>query len=135
MPSVPPRESERLSDFNPSEFLVAHEQHESKISDLTERTLKLEKSFATPQAVAAFFDECAKDSRNFENVFAKMFVRFLDENPDVREAIRKRMAEVDRNFFFKTFKRIWLPVYSALLIIGTIVVKELVQWILKLIPK
>jgi len=134
MPNVP-RGSERLSDFNPSEFLVAHEQHETKISDLNERTMKLEKSFATPQAVAAFFDECAKDSRNFENVFAKMFVRFLDENPDVREAIRKRMAEVDRNFFLKTFKRIWLPVYSALLIVGTIVVKELVQWILKLIPK
>ncbi|MEA3187628.1 MAG: hypothetical protein QOD99_1458 [Chthoniobacter sp.] len=123
-----------VSDFDTSQLLATHEQHEKNISDLTERTVKLEKSLATPQAVAGFFEECAKDSRNFDNVFAKMFCRFLDENQDVKDAVRKRMAEVDRNFFYKTFKRIWLPLYSGLLIIATILAKEIVHWLVSFIP-
>src|SRR3954453_11257820 len=99
----PSRRADRISDFDPSELLATHEQHEKTISDLAERLVKVESNLSTPQSVAVFFQECAKDSRNFENVFAKMFCRFLDENQEVKDALRKRMAEVDRHFFFKTF--------------------------------
>src|SRR5438477_12994273 len=107
--AIPPsRRTDRISDFDPSQLLATHEQHHKNITDLTERVAKLEQNFSSPQAVAAFFQECAKDSRKFDKIFADMFCRFLDENPDVKEAVRKRMAQVDRNFFFKGFKRSWL---------------------------
>jgi hypothetical protein len=128
--ATPAKIREKISDFDPAELLSSHEQHESKISDLTDRVSKLEKHFATPQAAAEFIEDCAKDSRNFDGVFAKMFVRFLDESTEVREAIQKRMNEADRNFFFKTFRRTWFAIYSILLIVGTVLVKALVQWLL-----
>lgn len=69
-----------------------------------------------------------------EGVFAQMFCRFLKENQEVREAMVNRMQEIDRNFFYKAFKRLWLPIYSVSLIIGAIVMKEVVQWAISLIP-
>jgi hypothetical protein len=131
--AISPR-SPRISDFDPSEFLAGHEQHERTISELTERTFKLEQNFATPQAVASFFQECAKDSRNLENVFAQMFCRFLDDNSDVKDAIQKRISDADRNFFFKTLKRFGLASYSLFLVILGAAGKELVQWLLSIFP-
>jgi predicted component of viral defense system (DUF524 family) len=128
-----PRRIEKISDFDPSELLATHEQHEKNITDLTERLAKIEGQISTPQAAAAFLQECAKDSRNFESVFATMFCRFLNENVEVKEAMQKRITETDRNFFFKTFKRLWLPIYSVILIVGTIVIKAMVEWLLKLL--
>jgi hypothetical protein len=129
-----PRKTERLSDFDPSQFLATHEQHETKISDLTERTVKLEKHFATPQAAATFIEECAQDSRVFENVFAKMFCRFLNENPDVIAAVQKQVEESDRNFVRKTFKRFGGMAYAAVLILVGAAGKEIAQLIFSLFP-
>lgn len=134
MAIVPSRRTEKISDFDPSELLATHEQHEKNISDLTDRVVKIEGQIATPQAAAVFLEECAKDSRNFEGVFATMFCRFLKENSEVKAALKDKIDETDRHFFFKTFKRIWLPIYSVGLIVGTIVVKALVEWLMALIP-
>lgn len=91
--TVAPRKSEK-DDFDPAELLAESEKHETKISDLTERTSKLETLLSTPQTLATFFEQCASDSRNFDSVFAKMFCRFMEENTDVKEAIRKRVEEM-----------------------------------------
>ena len=122
------------SDFDPSELLATHVEHEKSISNLTERVVKIEGHLNTPQALAAFFQESAKDSRTLDGVFAGMFCRFMAENSEVQEALKKKMGEVDRHFFYKNFKRIWLPLYSGILIVGTLVIKELVTWAISLIP-
>lgn len=122
------------SDFNPGELLANHEQHERNISDLTKRVAKIEGRLDTPQALAAFFQESAKDSRVLEGVFAQMFCRFLKEHPEVQEAVKQKMNEVDRNFFWKNFKRLWLPLYSGCLVVATLVAKEVVHWIVAFIP-
>jgi hypothetical protein len=130
MPVVP----KRSDDFDPKELLASSEKHESKISDLTDRTSKLETLLATPQNLATFFESCASDSRNFDAVFAKMFCRFMDENTDVKGAIQKRVEESDRNYARKTFKRFGGWVYGAFLIFIGAVGKELVQWIFTFFP-
>lgn len=106
--------------------------HEGKISDLTQRLGKVESLLGSPQALGVFLKDCAKDSRNFDAVFAEMFCRFMNENAEVKEAVCKKMNETDRNFFFKNFRRLWLPVYSGVIIICTVLAKEFVQWIVSL---
>jgi hypothetical protein len=129
----PPRKSEK-DDFDPADLLAYSEQHETKISELTERTLKIETLLSTPQNLATFFEQCSSDSRNFDNVFAKMFCRFMEENTAVREAVQKRVAESDRNFVRKTFKRFGGWVYAGVLIFAGAVGKELVQWVFNFFP-
>jgi hypothetical protein len=122
------------TDFDPNDFLAAQGEHEKNISALTERISKIEGHLSTPQSLAAFLNESAKDSRVLEGVFAKMFCRFMADDKDVQDAVRKKIVEADRNFFYKNLKRLWLPIYSATLVVGTIVAKEVVQWLLSLIP-
>lgn len=131
--AVVPRKGEK-DDFDPAELLASSEKHETKLSDLTDRTSKLETLLSTPQTLATFFETCAADSRNFDAVFAKMFCRFMEENTDVKGAIQKRVEESDRKFVHKTFKRFGGWAYSAFLIFIGAVGKELVQWIFKLLP-
>jgi predicted component of viral defense system (DUF524 family) len=131
--AIQPRR-DRISDFDTSQLLATHEQHEKNISDLTERLVKIESQIATPQAAAAFLEECAKDSRNFEGVFATMFTRFVTENPQVKDAVQKQIAESDRNFVVRTFKRFGLGMYSLCLIILGAVVKPLTEWLFSLLP-
>jgi len=133
--AIPPRKPDKEpSDFDTSQLLAAHGEHEKTVVNLTERLTKIEGHLATPQALADFFKESAKDSRYLDGAFAEMFCRFMNENPAVRAAVGKRMEEIDRNFFFKTFKRLWLPIYSVILIVGTILLKAAVDWLLTLIP-
>lgn len=132
--AAPPSKKSDSSDFDPSQLLAHHEQHEKHISSLTERVAKIEGHLCTPQAVATFFKESAKDSRTLDGVFAEMFCRFMEENEEVKAAIKKKMGELDRNYFLKAFKRLWLPLYSGILIIATVVAKDLTQWLLSLIP-
>lgn len=133
--AVPPKKAEKeTSDFDISEILAGQEGHGKNISDLTARVAKIEGNFQTPQAVAAFFQECTRDSRKLDGIFAEMFCRFMDEHDGVREAIKAKMEDIDRSFFYKTFKRLWLPIYSVVLIVGTVVLKDVVQWLLSLIP-
>jgi hypothetical protein len=136
--AYPPKKSEpefaTISDFDPNVLLQAQGQHEKSIGDLAERVGKIEASLATPQALAVFLEEAAKDSRQLEAVFAKMFCRFMQENSDVQTAVKKKMDEVDRNFFYRNFKRIWFPLYSGLLIFLTLLGKHLMEWLISLIP-
>ena len=134
MARAPKIADEKPSDFDTSELVVTHEQHEKDITDLSERVKKIEGHLCTPQALAGFFQESAKDSRVLEGVFAEMFCRFMNENDGVKIAVEKKFHEVDRNFLHKTFKRLWLPAYSAALILGTIVLQELAKWLISLIP-
>lgn len=124
----------KTDDFDSSKLLADTEAHEKNITDLTGRLSELEKKLASPQAVGQFIEECAKDSRNFDNVFAVMFRRFLDENQGVKEAIQERMAKVDREFFFKTFKRFWGFIRAALIFVLGVVAKPLIEYLLTLIP-
>lgn len=127
-----PRKAE--SDFDPSKLLSDTEAHEGKITDLTGRIAELEKKLASPQAAAQFMQECAKDSRQFDNVFAAMFRRFLDENQEVKDAVQERMAKVDREFFFKTFKRFWGFVSAGLIFVLGVIAKPLIEYLVTLIP-
>ena len=106
------------TDFDPQDFLASHGQHEKDIFDLTGRVTKLEGYLSSPQALATFLEEFAKDSRNLEGVFAKMFCRFMKENPDVQASVEKKLTEVDRHFFFKNVKRFGFTVYSVFLVIA-----------------
>jgi len=132
--ALPTTKKAGTSDFDPSELLATHEQHEKNIVDLTSRVSKLEGHLCTPQALAAYFEESAKDSRILEGVFAKMFCRFMNENPDVQAALEARIAQVDRNFFFKLFKRFGFAVYSFVLVLTGLLVKALGEWIVALLP-
>ena len=122
------------SDFNASDLLAARDAHEKGISDLNERMAKVEGNLETPQQLADYFERSARDSRQLESVFAKMFCRFMNDNDEVKEAVRKKLEEIDRNFFFKTWKRTWFIVYSVGVAIGSIFLKALVDWIISLIP-
>ena len=122
------------SDFDPSELLATHEQHEKNISDLNGRLSKLEGHLCTPQALASYFEESAKDSRVLEGVFASMFCRFMNENGEVQIALEKRIEQVDRSHIQKFVKRFGFAVYSFLLIIVGLLGKALGEWILSLIP-
>lgn len=132
--AISPTKKSGTSDFNPGELLANHEQHEKNISDLTTRVAKIEGRLDTPQALAAFLQESAKDSRVLEGVFAQMFCRFLKEHSEVQDAVKQKMSEVDRNFFWKNFKRLWFPIYSGVLVVATLMAKELVHWFVTLIP-
>jgi hypothetical protein len=134
MANPPLKRSEKDSDFDPSQLLHSHGEHEKNISDLTSRMAKVEGRMDTPQALADFLEESARDSRKLEGVFAEMFCRFMEENPKVQECVKKRMEEVDRNYFFKTFKRTWFWFYSVVVAVGAIIIKELLGWLLALIP-
>ena len=127
-------DSAAVSDFDTTKLLADTQEHERNISDLTARLAELEKKVSTPQATAEFIKECAKDSRNFDNVFAEMFRRFLDENQEVKDAVQERMAKVDREFFFKTFKRFWGTVRAILLVVLGAIAKPALEWLLSLIP-
>jgi hypothetical protein len=122
------------SDFDPSELLAAHGEHDKNISNLTERMAKVEGHLATPQALAAFMKESTKDSRMLDGVFADMFCRFMKENPDVQEVVRSKLEEIDRIFFFKTLKRAWFWIYTVIVAMAAIVGKEVVDWMISLIP-
>jgi hypothetical protein len=100
------------NDFDASEFLAARDAHEKGISDLNDRVANVESKLKTPQDLAAFFESSAKDSRVLDGVFAKMFCRFMKENDEVREAVDKRMEEVDRKFLHKFMKRGWIALYT-----------------------
>ena len=63
-----------------------------------------------------------------------MFCRFMEEHEGVKDALKTKMEDIDRRFFYRTFKRLWLPIYSVVLIVGTVVIKDVVQWLLSLIP-
>ncbi len=132
--ATPYRRSETVSDFDPSKLLSDTQEHERNISDLTSRLSELEKKLSSPQAVAQFFKECATDSRNFDNVFAAMFRRFLDENQEVKDAVQERMTKVDREFFYKTFKRFWGIVRALILVVLGVIAKPTMEWLLSLIP-
>ena len=125
--ATPPRRSDK-DDFDPVELLASSEKHESKITDLTDRTAKLETLLSTPQTLARFFEQCAADSRNFDGVFAKMFCRFMEENAEVKAAVQKRVDESDRNFVRKTFKRFGGWAYAGFLIFVGAVGKEVALW-------
>jgi hypothetical protein len=138
MASYPPRKSDSesgaISDFNPSALAHAQDQHEKSIGDLTERVRKIESSLSTPQALATFFEESARDSRQLDGVFAKMFCRFMAEHPDVQEAVKRKVEEVDRSYVVKTLRRFGGALYAFVLLIGGMLLKALVDWFLSIIP-
>jgi len=122
-----------VSDF-PTEVLATQAAHQENISELTDRIRKIEQLLDTPIKMADFFDEKSKDSRRVDEVFAKMFCRFIKDNEEVKAALCDKIQQMDRNFFFKSFKRFWLPIYTAITIVATIVLKALVEWGVSLIP-
>jgi hypothetical protein len=133
---MPPPNNKKTenSDFDPDQLLAGHQQHEKTIVSLTERIAKIEGHLSTPQAVAAFFKESAKDSRVLEGVFAEMFCRFVNEHQDVQAAVKKKIEEVDRNFVQTMFKRFWVLIGSGIIFLAGSVFKEFVQWATSLFP-
>lgn len=129
MATVPRKPAGEGSDFDPSELLAAHGEHDKTITNLTERMAKVEGRLDTPQALAAYFQESAKDSRVLEGVFADMFCRFIKENDAVKAAVDKRMEEVDRKFFHKFLKRAWWVVYTIGVVILTLAVDVFRSWL------
>ncbi len=96
--------------------------------------VKIEEHLSTPQTFAAFLEECSKDSRKFDDIFARMFCRFMVENKDVQAALNASIEKVDRNFFYRNLKRVWFPMYSGAIIVLTLIGKQLVEWALSFLP-
>ena len=69
-----------------------------------------------------------------EGVFAKMFCRFMAENAEVQEAVRKKVEEVDRSFIAKTIRRFGVAIYTVIIAGAAIIGKELLEWALSLLP-
>ena len=123
---APPRQEE--SDFNAGELLATQQQHGNTLSELTGRVVKIEGYLETPQKLADFFKEAAKDSRVLEGVFAEMFCRFIKDNIEVKTALEKKVDEVDREYIKKVFKRFGAIVWSGLCIVVGGIITALIQW-------
>jgi hypothetical protein len=127
-------DSGAVSDFDPNALLQAQGEHEKSISDLTDRISKIESSLATPQALAVFLEESARDSRQLEGVFAKMFCRFMAEHREVQEAVRKKIEEVDKSYFSRLFRRFGMALYTVAVAVISVIGKNLLDWVISLIP-
>ena len=132
--AIPSRKPEK-SDFDASELLANHELQENNISNLTARLSKIEGYMATPQSLAAFFQEATKDSRVLDGVFAEMFCRFLNEHEGVQEAVKIKFNEVDRHFVREKFKRWGTYATSAFLVLLGAAGREIVHWLSAFLPK
>jgi hypothetical protein len=119
--ALPRKGSDPSDNFDASELIASRDSHEKGISELNERVTSMESKLKTPQDLATFFEGASKDSRVLDGVFASMFCRFMKENDQVREAVDKRMEEVDRKFIHKFMKRGWIVLYT----IGVFVVSKL----------
>jgi hypothetical protein len=124
-----PKRSDNPDNFDASEFLASRDAHEKNITELNERMSKVEGHLSTPQALAAFFENSAKDSRVLDGVFAQMFCRFIKENDAVKDAVDKRMEEVDRKFFHKFLRRGWLVIYTLAVAVITLALAVLKDWL------
>lgn len=123
-----------VSDFDPSELLASREVHEKTIASLGDRMAAIEGCLSTPQSLATFFRESAKDSRTLEGVFAEMFCRFIKENEGVKQAIETKINEADRSFLRKGLKRSWGLLWTAFIFLAGGVAKQVLEWLGSLLP-
>jgi hypothetical protein len=58
----------------------------------------------------------------------------MAEHPDVQEAVKRKVEEVDRSYVVKTLRRFGGALYAFVLLIGGMLLKALVDWFLSIIP-
>lgn len=133
---APPKKEE--TDFKASDLLATQKEQGDTLSDLSERLERLESYLDTPQKLAEFFEQSSKDSRRLDGVFADMFCRFMRENAEVKAELEERIEAVDRQFFYKTFKKVSFALYTVAVVVGTLVVQVvgqlITQWVSALLP-
>jgi|GEM_PF-5392467 len=134
MATISPKKEAGDSDFDPSQLLAARDEHEKSITNLTDRISKIEGWLCTPQALAGFFREAARDSRELESVFADMICKFMKDNAGVAEAIKGKIEETDRNYIKKQFTRFGKLVQAGIILLIGIFGRELGQWIFSFFP-
>ncbi|MGH7202860.1 MAG: hypothetical protein ACREHC_00255 [Candidatus Levyibacteriota bacterium] len=116
------------NDFS-ADILAKSEKHETDIGELSTRVKALEDKFSTNEKIADTLCETAEKATKMQNMLSGSFIKLIQNDVHVKEAIQKQIRVSDKNAFQSWMKKFGGIVLAIIIYILGLVSQPIVQLI------
>jgi hypothetical protein len=109
--------TKKPNDFDPNELIKASEDHEKSLADLRLVVSRLDKRVGNDATLAASFKNAFENDKKMDTVLTSLIKDLILKDDDLRAAITKAVAKVDRKWWNGAWKKALAAIGAVLLVV------------------